>query len=137
MEPQNEEETLNIQARDIAQRTLLFQAQLRGFLVRNRLRGHVWRLDSGRKNDIEDIYRFSDAVLYEKGDTKTNRISNYNTEKDIHDISKNSVYPLIPSQGGSSGEAKSIDLQTQRPEPVDSLTHHRESENTIFEEQDF
>ena len=46
MRAPNEEENLNIQAQNIAQGTLLFQAQLRGFLFRNRLRGHIWRSDS-------------------------------------------------------------------------------------------
>jgi hypothetical protein len=122
-----EEERLNIQARDIAQRTLLFQAQLRGFLVRNRMCGQVGCSDSEKKRGFGDIYGFSKEVVHEKRNNNTDQISNYNTEKDKHDVSKNSVYSLNLCQEGTSEEVKSIELRTQRLEPIDSSTIHCES----------
>ena len=113
MEVANEEERLNTQAQHVAQRTLLFQAQSRGFLIRNRLRGVFRRWDSVKKHD------FPNEVFYERRDTKTEQISIHKTTNYEHDIPKYSLYPLISRE----------DLQTQRPEPVETLTNHRKSSN--------
>lgn len=124
-----EEERLNIQARFIAQRTLLFQAQLRGFLVRKRMYEHIWRSDSVKKHGSGDIYCISNEVSHKKRNAQTGQISNCNIEKGVRDIPPNRIYPLISCQGGTSGEAISKDLRTERPEPIDSLTNHCESGN--------
>lgn len=117
----SKEERLNTQARDIAQGVLLFQAQLRGFLVRNRLSGHVWGSDSVKKHKFDDIHGFPNEIVYENRVTNTGQISNCVTEKDMKNIKSHSIYPHVVFQG-SSVEIKSVHPRTQRPESEESLT---------------
>lgn len=125
----DEEETLNVQSRDIAQRTLLFQAQSRGFLVRNRFYGCVWHSNSAKIHNYENIHDFPNKVVSEKVDTNTDQINSYNIRKNIPNSQKNRLYPLIPCQEETFGEAKGIEGRAQCPEQVESLNDHRESGN--------
>lgn len=120
MERPNEEETLNIQARNIAQRILLLQAQLRGFLFRKNLH---------KKPDFGTVQGFPNEVVHDQRGTKLKKVSIDKMKSCVHDVSKYSLYPLISCLGGISEEANSIDLKTQCPEPAEILTNHRESGN--------
>ena len=137
MKSQNKKKELNIQTQNIIQKILFFQIQLRGFLIKNKLRKHVWRLNFEKKHDIENIYRFFDAVFYEKRNIKIDRINDYNIEKNVHDIFKNNVYRFILFQKNSFEKIKNINLQIQRSKSIDNLIHHREFANNIFEKQNF
>lgn len=127
MEVPNQEETLNIEARNIAQRNLLLQAQSRGFLTRNRLHGYIWHSDFVKKHDFENNQGLPTEVVLEQRHTKFDQVSIDKTKNFSHDISKYSLYPLISYQGGIFEDANSMDLRTQRSGPAESSTNHRES----------
>ena len=128
-----DEEKLEIQAQDIDQKTLLFQAQLRGFLLRHRIshhrkddvaienQGHLTSINTRSPLDTRSTI---DDVVNERRTSNTNKILNKNAETVIN-AQYRDEYPER-DVGHTPGKAESTDLQARYQELSNSAANDSE-----------
>lgn len=117
-----DEEELEIQARDINQKTLLFQARLRGFLARHR----VFQPD---QDDVAVENNGHLAYINER--SNTNKTINQNTEVDeLGDnyMQRDSIYVHDLWHTTTPGKAHSTDLQRRLHGPINSAANYNKKE---------
>ncbi len=131
-----DEEELEIQAQDIDQKTLLFQAQLRGFLLRHRVslrckddvaienKGHLTSINT--RSPLDTRSTISDMVN-ERRTSDTNKILNKNAKNAQY----GDEYPkrdnlYVFDVGHTPGKAESTDLQARYQELSNSAANASE-----------
>ena len=128
-----DEEKLEIQAQDIDQKTLLFQAQLRGFLLRHRVshhckddvaienKGHLTSINTRSPLDTRSTIN---DVVNERRTSNTNKILNKNA-KNVMNTQYRDKYPER-DVGHTPGKAESTDLQAGYQELSNSAANDSE-----------
>ena len=125
------EEKLEIQARDMDQQILFFQAQLRGFLLRHRVFSHGTDVDAivnkGHLTSINaksplDTRSTVNDVVNERRTSNTNKILN-NNAKNAKDAQNGDEYPIRDNVyafdvGHTPEKAESTDFQAYYQEPA-------------------
>lgn len=105
-----EEERLEIQARDIDQKTLLFQARLRGFLIGHRVFRH-------HKDDVATEDNEHSAPI------------NRSSYRDTHSITGDIVDERRTGNANNDIYVHDLDLQARYQEPIKSAANDSEHDN--------
>lgn len=128
-----DEEELEIQAQDIEQKTLLFQARLRGFLIRHRVSRHykvdvaienTGHLASMKRSSYRDTHS-STSEMDERRNSNTNKIIAENDEHGDKYTQRDNIH----AHDLWHQKAESLDLQARYQQPINSAADDSECDN--------
>lgn len=131
------EEKLEIQAQDIEQKTLLFQARLRGFLIRHRVSRHhkvdvaienTGHLASMKRGSYRDTHSIT-SEMDERWNSNTNKIIAENDEHGDKYTQRDNIHAHDLWHQITLGKAESLDLQARYQQPINSAADDSECDN--------